>query len=194
MTPRAAGPDAAEPDAPSRDTGADSQQRTPRRRTGRFKDRKITQEGFADAGIRDEAVRAVVLSIIFLSKPIAASLVQAAANSPESRDMMKIAQSTTLKQIPRGENAKFVFRAVERITGGNPGKTFTTSMVVSEILKLGYRIPEYTARCHIVSASPNHKHKDHYHGWRDKYWWLSGNGSNAEFRLHDPETDRKDID
>jgi hypothetical protein len=56
-------------------------------------------------------------------------------------------------------------------------------MVVEEINKMGYLIPEFTAQGDIIAASPNHKKTDRYRGYRNKYRWIKSSGLHAEFQL-----------
>ena len=90
------------------------------------------------------------------------------------------------RSVKRGENAPVVLEAVRSIVGANSNRTFTPEDVVQAAARLGYLVRPFTAECHIIAGSPNHKQTGRYSGYRDKYWWVRGAGPLAEFRLREP--------
>jgi hypothetical protein len=90
---------------------------------------------------------------------------------------------TPKRPVKRGENASVVLEAVRSLVGANSSRTFTPEDVVKAAARLGYLLRPYTAECHIIAGSPNHKQTARYTGYRNKYWWVRGSGPLAEFRL-----------
>ena len=100
-------------------------------------------------------------------------------------------RSSSPSRPPRDKGVReVVLEAVQEFTGGDVNVEFTTTEIITRVLKKDPDFKKATVRAQLIAGCPNHGSYRHHSG-NYKYYWKIGTG---KFRLYDPEKDKVESD